>query len=186
MQWLLVIVIAVAACIGYGVLHDQITARICVEYFTVGHAPIIGTDDPTLLGLGWGVLGTWWVGLLLGVPLATFARIGKRPQRSPLSLVPPILVLLMCTAIVAALAGAVGFIAALNGWVWLVPGIASRLPQERHTPFLVALWMHNASYTAGFVGGVLLMAWVWWTRIAMATKDAPGKMVLRDPTSPAR
>jgi hypothetical protein len=54
MQFLAIVLISIVAAISYGILHDQITARVCVEYFTMGHAPIFGTDDPTLLGLGWG------------------------------------------------------------------------------------------------------------------------------------
>lgn len=38
----------------YGIAHDQVTACVCVEYFTVGHPPVFSTDDPTLLGIGWG------------------------------------------------------------------------------------------------------------------------------------
>lgn len=170
MQWFLIVALSVMACVAYGIVHDQVTARISVEYFTIGHAPI-GTDDPTLLGLAWGVLGTWWVGLLLGIPLATFARIGNRPKRSTATLIRPIVVLLVCNAIVAVAAGAVAFIAAINGWIWLLPDMATRLDPVRHTQFLVALWMHNASYTGGFVGGLLLMAWVWWTRIKMANRE---------------
>ena len=36
------------AAIGYGIVHDQITARVCVEYFSIGHPPIFPTDDPTI------------------------------------------------------------------------------------------------------------------------------------------
>jgi hypothetical protein len=90
MQWFLIILLSIFASIVYGILHDQITARICVEYFTIGHAPIFGTDHPTLLGIGWGIFATWWVGLFLGIPLAAFARIGKRPKRTARSLVRPI------------------------------------------------------------------------------------------------
>lgn len=64
----------IASAVGYGIIHDQITARICVEYFTIGHPPIIGTDDPTLLGIDWGILATWWVGLILGIGLTIAAR----------------------------------------------------------------------------------------------------------------
>jgi hypothetical protein len=35
--------------------------------------------------------------------------------------------------------------------------------------------MHNASYVGGFVGGLFLMAWVWWTRIKMADADRQSK-----------
>ncbi len=69
-----IVLMCVVAAVAYGIVHDQVTARVCVEYFTVGHPPIFGTNDPTLLGIGWGILATWWVGILLGVPLAIAAR----------------------------------------------------------------------------------------------------------------
>ena len=52
MQWITIVLLSVLTCVTYGVVHDQITARICVEYFTIGHPPVFATDDPTLLGLG--------------------------------------------------------------------------------------------------------------------------------------
>src|SRR2546428_5874010 len=99
MESLKSILLRILAAVVYGILHDQVTARVCVEYFTIGHAPIFGTDDPTLLGLGWGVLATWWMGLLLGVPLAVAARAGSRPKRSVGSLLRPIAWLLGVMAI---------------------------------------------------------------------------------------
>ena len=81
MQFIAIVALCVLAAVTYGVIHDQVTARVCVEYFTIGHPPIFGTDDPTLLGIGWGVLATWWVGVILGIPLAAAARLGNRPKR---------------------------------------------------------------------------------------------------------
>jgi hypothetical protein len=31
----------------YGIVHDQVTARVCVEYFTVGHPPVFQTNSDT-------------------------------------------------------------------------------------------------------------------------------------------
>lgn len=87
MQFLAIIILSIFACITYGVVHDQITARICVEYFTIGHPQIIPTNDPTILGLVWGIIATWWAGAILGVPLAVIARIGPRPKRTASSLI---------------------------------------------------------------------------------------------------
>jgi len=89
-QSLGIVLMCVAAAVVYGIAHDQVTARVCVEYFTIGHPPIFGTDDPTLLAFGWGTLATWWVGLGLGVALAFVARAGSRPKRSAASLVRPV------------------------------------------------------------------------------------------------
>jgi hypothetical protein len=177
MQWLQIVALSILACITYGIIHDQVTARICVEYFTIGHPPIFGTRDPTLLGIGWGILATWWVGLLIGVPLATAARIGSRPKRSAFSLIRPMAVLFTCTAVLATLAGVAGYVAASNRWVRLVGDLAGDVPRERHVPFLVDLWAHSASYIGGFVGGIILMAWVWRSRWpgAKRSKALPGE-----------
>ena len=65
MQFLAIVAVCVLAAVAYGIFHDQVTARVCVEYFTIGHEQIFGTDDPTLLGLAWGYWATWWVGVML-------------------------------------------------------------------------------------------------------------------------
>lgn len=145
-------------------MHDQITARICVEYFTIGHPPIFDTDSPTLLGLGWGVIATWWVGLVLGLPLAFAALRGSRPKRTARSLIGPVAILLAWMGTLAAVAGVIGFIAANLGWVVLLEPLASRVPVERHTLFIADLWAHSASYLVGFVGGLILARRVWRSR----------------------
>ena len=48
-ETLKIVVLCIVSAIVYGILHDQVTARVCVEYFTIGHPPIFHTDDPTLL-----------------------------------------------------------------------------------------------------------------------------------------
>jgi hypothetical protein len=168
MQFLQIVTLCVAIAILYGIVHDQVTARICVEYFTIGHAPIFGTDDPTLLGLGWGVLATWWVGVMLGVPLALVARIGRWPKRTVASLIKPLLILMLVSAFFALAAGMVGSLLASRGFIWLIEPMASAVPREKHVAFLTDLWAHNASYTAGFVGGGFLMLRVWFDRRAQS------------------
>jgi hypothetical protein len=74
MQALGIVLVSILAAVVYGIVHDQVTARVCVEYFTIGHPPVFHTDDPTLLGIGWGIIATWWVGAMLGAPLAIVAR----------------------------------------------------------------------------------------------------------------
>ena len=105
MASLKIIALGLCAAVGYGILHDQVTARICVEYFTVGHPRIIASDSPTLLGLVWGVVATWWVGLPLGAMLALAARAGSLPKLDALDLRASVLILVGVMAICAALAG---------------------------------------------------------------------------------
>src|SRR5690242_9942149 len=118
MQSLVILFLSIFAAVAHGILLDQITARVCVEYFTVGHPPLFGTDDPTVLGLGWGILATWWVGLLLGGALVLAARTGPRPKRDARSLIRPIAILLGIVAVCALLAGLLGWILASLGAVF--------------------------------------------------------------------
>ncbi len=157
MRWLSIVSLCVVAAVAYGIVNDQVTARVCVEYFTIGHPPIFHTDSPTLLRLGWGVVATWWAGFLLGWPLAFAARFGPRPRRDAWTLLRPIGFLLAVMAITATLAGVVGFVLARAGAIELVGWIARSVPQGRHARYLADLWTHDASYLVGFVGGLVVI-----------------------------
>ena len=80
MQSCKIVLTCVFAAVLYGIIHDQFTAHICVEYFSVFHPPVFSTTSPALLALGWGVIATWWMGAFLGVLLAIAARAGSRQQ----------------------------------------------------------------------------------------------------------
>ncbi|MBN9521405.1 hypothetical protein J0H58_23265 [bacterium] len=160
----LIVLLCVAAAIAYGIIHDQITARVCVEYFTVGHPPVFPTDDPTLLGLGWGIIATWWVGLVLGLALAVAARGGSRPPRGVRSLLRPVALLLMTTGAAALAMGLIGYAVAEAGGVVLVEPLAGDVPHDRHTRFLADLWAHTTSYIVGAVGGLVVCVNVWRSR----------------------
>jgi hypothetical protein len=169
MHALSIVLMCVAAAVLYGIAHDQITARVCVEYFTVGHPPIFNADNPTLLGIGWGIIATWWVGLLLGIPLAIVARAGSRPKRSVSSLVRPIVCLSLIMAVCALAAGLLGWYLAYCGMVFLVGPIAQRIAPERHGGFTADLWAHSTSYLVGLVGGIVIIIRVWRSRKEPAT-----------------
>jgi hypothetical protein len=164
MQSLLIVDLCIAAAMVYGVLHDQVTARVCLEYFTIGHPPVFHTDDPTLLGLGWGVLATWWVGLVLGGGMAFAARAGRHPRVPAGVLLRPICLLLAIMAACALAAGVIGWALACAGVVSLTGWEAEQVPPERHAAFLADLWAHSASYLVGFFGGCAVIARVWVSR----------------------
>lgn len=164
MQFLAIVAQCVGAAVVYGIIHDQVTARVCVEYFTIGHPPVFGTDDPTLLGLGWGVIATWWVGLLLGVPLATAARAGSRPKRAVTSLLRPVAILMGVTVSCALVAGIIGWVLANHGLIALVEPVSLRVARDRHPAFLADLCTHSASYLVGTAGGIVLVVQVWQSR----------------------
>jgi len=164
MEAIRIALLALVAAIAYGVAHDQVTARICVEYFTIGHPPIFPTASPTLLALGWGVIATWWVGLPLGCLLALAARVGQRPKLAAAALRRPLAILLATMGSAAFLAGLVGGLLASRGTVWLAAPFDQIVPPDRHTPFLIDLWAHSASYFTGILGGFALVIWTWRAR----------------------
>ena len=159
-----IILVCVAAAICYGVVHDQFTARICLEYFTVFHPPVFGTQSPTLLGVGWGILATWWVGAFLGMMLAIAARAGSRPKLTAAALLRPIGKLLLTMAVFATLSGFLGFVLAENKIVFPPDWVAARLPATSHSRFMADWWAHNASYLSGFFGGIVLCVLVFRKR----------------------
>lgn len=151
-----IVLLGLAAAVGYGVLHDQVTVRVCLEYFTIGHPRVFDTESPTLLALGWGVIATWWVGLPLGLLLAAFARLGPEPKLTARELLPSVGVLLAVMGALALLAGIAGYVAAVQGKVRLVGSLAAEVPRDRHAVFLADLWAHSASYASGALGGLVL------------------------------
>src|SRR5207245_11301598 len=96
MEFLKIVGLGVLAAVSYGIIHDQITARVCVEYFTIGHPPLIPSTSPTLLAFAWGVVATWWVGLPLAFTLSCAARRGHRAMLLAAHLT-PLTLLLLCT-----------------------------------------------------------------------------------------
>lgn len=167
MKALAIIGLSVLAAIAYGIVHDQITARICVEYFTIGHARLIHSDSPAVLGLFWGVVATWWVGLPLGIGLAVAARSGSRRQLGPKELVPSLVRLLLVMFALATVAGCLGYFGSKAGAFILIEPLASRVPADRHVAFLTCGWAHGASYVAGIFGGVALWIRTWRRRWVM-------------------
>jgi hypothetical protein len=179
MHSLRIVALSVAAAVCYGILHDQVTARICVEYFTIGHPPLFATESPTLLAFGWGVVATWWVGVPLGVVLSLAARVGARPRLSAHELLRPTCVLLLVMGFSALLAGTIGGVLAQQGIVTLPSGWYLIVPRSRHVRFLVDLWAHTASYCVGIVGGLALALWTWRARRRLGNMNLDSKMPRR-------
>ena len=169
MEFLKIVGLGIASAVIYGILHDQMTARVCVEYFTIGHPPVFRTRSPTLLALGWGVIATWWVGLPLGVCAGMAARLGNRPKVSACDLIKPIAVLLLSMGTMSLLAGLVGYRVASVGGVRLIEPLASAVPREKHLAFLADLWAHDAAYASAFLGGMGLCFFVLMRRRSRQT-----------------
>jgi hypothetical protein len=156
MQSVKIILTCIGAAILYGIVHDQVTAHICVEYFSVFHPPIFPTQSPTLLAFGWGVIATWWMGAFLGVLLAVAARAGSRTKVARSELVLPIAKLLAIMGVLASVAGLVGYLLSVRGTIAPPEWVASVIPQAKHARFMADWWAHNASCCVGFFGGIAL------------------------------
>ena len=164
MRFVGIIAMARLAGITYGILHDQVTARVCVEYFTIGHPPIFPTKSPTLLAIGWGIVATWWFALPLGFSLACAARLGERTKRSARELVRPLLTLLGAMALLALVAGITGYALAANKSIQIDRWVAESIEPSKQAAFVADLWAHTASYVGGFAGAIALCVWVWHRR----------------------
>lgn len=57
------------AC-ALGLALDSVTAHVAVEYFTVYHPKVVESEDPWIMALIWGVIASWWFGLIAGAILA--------------------------------------------------------------------------------------------------------------------
>lgn len=156
MKSLALIVWCIALSIVYGIVHDQITVRMCLEYFTVAHPPLGIGENPTTLALAWGVIATWWVGLFLGVLLAVAARAGSWPKLEWRDLRLAIVLVLVVVFVLAMMSMVTGWVAGVSGRFRPPERIAEAIPYERWKHFHAAAWAHTASYAFGALGGLAL------------------------------
>lgn len=159
------------AAMTYGILHDQVTAHLCVEYFTVAHPPVFATSSPFLLAVGWGIIATWWVGLSLGIGLALAARAGRAPRLTLADLRGGVISLMLISGVVALLAGLLGATLVAAGVAPVPGGWSAFIPPDKHVWFSADAWAHEASYISGAIGGLFLIGRTVWSRQKMAASQ---------------
>lgn len=153
-----IVATGILAGVAYGLVHDQITAHLCVEYFTVGHPTIVDTESPLVLGLLWGVIATWWAGAILGALLGLAATLGPWPPVPPQQLHRPILRLLGAMALGAAIMGLVGYALARNDQLYLHPWLIRTIHPTDPASYQAVWFAHNASYGFAALGALMLSA----------------------------
>ncbi len=145
MRFLGIVGLGVAAGVAFGLVQSGVTAAV-LEF------------DPA------GLLVHPVIGLILGVGLAVAARIGSRPKRSALSLVKPLVLLLVAMAVFALGAGVVGFTLGRGGNVMLPAELKEHIPPAKWAAYQACALANQASYNVAFIGGGMLIAWVWVSR----------------------
>lgn len=152
------------AVIAYAMIQDQISARLSSAYFTVGHAPISGLSDPTLLGLAWGFLGGFPGGILLGLALACCATLGS-PTPVPLPTVQRLLLLMVLSMAFASVCA--GGSAAYNAGVVSISigePWAQLIPTAEQRAFFIVACTHFGTYLGATIAGVSACSWLLWYR----------------------
>lgn len=170
LESLRIVAVATLAAMGYGILHDQVTARVCLEFFTVAHPPLIRSTSPTWVALAWGVTATWRFGLTLGIAAAILARLGPWPQLPARKLARPVAGLLVATAISSFLAGSIAYLASELDLLKLDNPAAGVIADERHSRFLATRWAHRVAHTIAILGGSTLCATIWLRRKRAAAR----------------
>ena len=169
---ILVVLLAVGGAVTYGVANDQFTAHLAPQYFTIGHVDHLHVNTPFLLAFEWGYLGTWWVGLALGIPAALIARLGWGEKVPVAWFAPRLTGLFVAMALAAAATWIVTYFLASANIVDVAavvrPGV---VPAQRLAYY--ADWAANvASYAVGGCGALGLLAWAGWRRLHPAAMPA--------------
>ncbi|NNM86327.1 MAG: hypothetical protein HKL96_11305 [Phycisphaerales bacterium] len=158
---LAIVALCVFCGVGYGIIHDQITAQICPQYFTVDH-PALGwpaifhSRSPTVLGLAWGIVATAPLAIFFGVMLALAAQAGDWPRVAPRALTLPLAIGLLFMAVCALAGGLLGH----RMGTALAQAQSDPTPGANNMPTTVGeltdLYAHGASYSGGVVVGLTL------------------------------
>jgi len=155
--------LGVVASVAYGIVHDMITAHLCIEYFTYEHPMLVPTDSPVLLALVWGVVATWWVGAFLGLLLAAAARWGRYQPLTARELLPLVVRLFVFVGVCAFVAGASGYWISQLGEFHRYHFNPKWATADQTPRYWAVAFAHTASYAVGGVGGVWLAikSWLW-------------------------
>ena len=183
------------ASVFYNVVHDQITAHVCLPYFTQGFhknllesfkGPILGRcrsvseqypNSPTIQGLIWQPTKSW-VGLPLGILIGAASRLGPWPKVGVNELIKPLAVTMGGVGLASLAGGIYGYISRRQ---WFeetkkrIKGLGITtfnqwpirgVPISDGLRWEAVLSAKMAAYAAGKIGALGLAAYVLYKRIS--------------------
>jgi tryptophan-rich sensory protein len=138
----------------YGIIHDQITARIDPAYFNVDHPDlgfpeIFHSASPTVLAFAWGIVATVPLATVLGSMIAISAQAGNYPQISSRQLLKPLLVVFCAMAALAVTGGIWGY----HAWTAQSKSFVARRE-------MADFCAHLMSYCGGLLGALALVVYI--------------------------
>ena len=187
MQWLQLFSIGLLTTVTYGVINNQVTARICIEFFDL--FPLrIANDSPTAIATAYGIWSTWWLGVFFGGLMATVGRVGRLPKIAPATIARPVGLVLSGVATTAAVFGVAGyFLYSSTPWNTLPQDIRAAIPPDKVWAFFVVNSAHSGAYVSGVAGALILCYWMHSERVAAATAGtaeiAPAVPVAANPVA---
>ncbi len=136
-----------------GIALDLVTANVAVTYFTVHHPHVIDSESPWAMALLWGVIASWWFGLIGGCLLAIINWFRAAPVGLILRKVA-----IACAVLWGCFMAILATIYSIGG---LVP-LAKRGPGFEDDRRLTAVAVtHMGEYVLGGIVIVILMIWLW-------------------------
>lgn len=178
----------------YGILNDQVTARVCHEYFTKGfHARMVEewslqgvvghlkntlqtTQSPTVTACIWGVVGTLGMGALTAIFLNGVSRVGERKKYTAKDLVKPcgigMAVTGVCSALALSVTPAMQKVQCTDGTIiekfpTNLFGIdTTGVPTEKLSAFSRCLFAHKTAYGVGALAILGAAGWVLSQRLS--------------------
>jgi len=157
------VILSVLAASIYGAAHDQISYTVSPEYFT--HLKFSqfnlswAMDSPRLGAATVGVLASWWMGVIIAIPLGVTGFLFKTPKQMAVYLIKSLFITIG-TAFTVALSGLLYAFMTITKQdtadiLWRVmPGVLDPVNFARVGT------MHEASYLGGILGVIAGMTYL--------------------------
>lgn len=192
--FLKIVCLCVAAACALGVALDQVTTRICFEYFSEGFHKIMmeGSwiekflnrypENCTVWGITWGILASWWVGAILGVLLGIVSIVGPWPRPSFRRCTMLVVACVLFTALAVSSLSAFGMsyyletidrrevVAMCSEYEFYIAANAEKLSEALEKigrRYLLCGYIHELAYLVGGLDGICLVALVLGRRAYM-------------------